>query len=1598
MGTVVVEQQSEIIIQMLHPHVGNWFKSKYGKLSEPQIQAIPRILNRKNVLVCAPTGSGKTLSAFLGILSNLAALNEKGKLENRVYCIYISPLKAVANDIRKNLILPLEEMGLEGNIRVSVRTGDTPQKEKIKMLKNAPHILITTPESFTILLNSRRFQEHLNKVEYVILDEIHELCASKRGTLLSAELEILEELSPGFVRIGLSATQSPIEEIAKYLGGFSARKPRRVEILNLDTSREYEIQIIYQPGIENKPRAEANLLIAKICAEIINRHRTVMIFTNTRKHTEELVQVLRGLGITAIDAHHGSLSRKRRLETEDSLKKGELRAVVTSTSLELGIDIGSVDCIIQISSPKSISKAIQRFGRAGHTLGGISMGYFISTDLLDFLECFTIIEKIERRELDHVEIPVNSLDVLAQVLIGMGIHRTWKIKEALKILKRAYAYHHLKKKELESVLHALSQPKTGRVDYHAKLEEFTTRRSAATYFYENVGTIPQEQNYQVFDEYGEHLGTLSEKFAEFLKPGDSFILGARVYDFVRRSSSKIFVKESTQKHATVPSWVGEINARTPELSRAIGETLEMLSQMDEPNLKKYLSRRCANEESVMYILTMIKKQKELGMPGNKKILVEWVEEEGRIASVVLSIAGRKVNEAVARYIASKLNLPCEMIVEDNGFAILTEDRIFLEALPNAEVFTTSMEKLIRNSDIFLTRFKQSAIRSFLILRNLRGKRASSFRISRQMESLLEKIHQKHPIYIEAMRESLYETLDLPNAVNFLERIKKRELQVYYGNGNNLSPFSLTLLNSVAKDSGFWIEKLRRIRKESEVKRYLLNEEILKFGFGSKEDALEFMQKYHVFHYPDENLEALVKEGKIHKGDVAGRKVYLYPDASSILEELKKGLKSKLLREICKYILTMPATAEEVATMLGVGHRDVEKTFQELLEDGNIVPVIVNGNEKFLSAPFLEFVLAKTSEYISRAEMDSRISAAVFGVKNIDECFQNFLGIRDPYVLFVRGLEKNWHPDDVLYGKYIGGRSVFVHVSDIPLLQSIYSLPLTENEKKVWKMLARPMSFSELKKYAGISSLRETLDKLEIGVLLKKKDGDPVIYEALPLYPRISEAEEICIERIVKGFGAVSVDFLSRYLNLPFEKVDAIVNNLVTKHKIKRAKILGTERTVFFSDEKLNGKMPESILLSAHDPYLEHRWAEIAGMLSEAYNLVYVSKSALAAFVNCEVRDDFLQVHSIWLKEENYIHLPEIWNWLIKYAKYRDVSIVHLNKIGGKWATEFTTYFKQGFFKSGSAIIHSELPYIEKVFPFDEIFARVLVLQGIPKLSNDALTVIEKYFGVMNEEELLLRAMRFAHPEELKNIYYAYGLSGGGYFTEQQISILKAIKSYGFAEGIAEEMKEILSNLDKPKTADELYSSVSISHRRFRAVLGTMLKTNIVYEAGGGILKITPEHGFSRTEATEFFIKKLLEQFGITNPSLISSYTRNLIRRDVAKNCLIKLVKEGLCAVGFVIENIEELFYIHNQFLSVKPSTFTGVISPEDRTVRYFSGIMKKLTGRSAPYIVLRNGKITGFAKAKRKGKAIYLEEFGGDEDSWEIFREYLYNRDYVLRK
>ncbi|MCL2890366.1 MAG: DEAD/DEAH box helicase, partial [Methanomassiliicoccaceae archaeon] len=427
----------EEVMGMMEPLVSAWFGERFDSLTEPQAKAIPMIHQRKNVLVSSPTGSGKTLTAFLSIINELTRYAAEGRLEERTYCIYISPLKALANDINRNLNTPLKEMmdvarerGMSvPEIRVAVRSGDTTQYERQKMLRKPPHILITTPESLAMVLEAPKFKERLRNVEWVILDEIHDICDSKRGAFLSITLERLRaHCDNDITRIGLSATLAPIEAIAGFLAGVDNGKARDVTLVESGTRKQLDLKVICPTDDMTTLSSEiVNSKMYDQLKELIDEHETTLVFTNTRSGAESVVYKLKERGMENIAVHHSSLGKETRLDVEERLKRGEIKCVVSSTSLELGIDIGSVDLVCQVGSPKSVAKGLQRIGRSGHSMGRTAKGRLLVFDQDDLVECAVMCRAAHRGDIDRVGIPENCLDVLAQAVVGMSLDSRWDV-------------------------------------------------------------------------------------------------------------------------------------------------------------------------------------------------------------------------------------------------------------------------------------------------------------------------------------------------------------------------------------------------------------------------------------------------------------------------------------------------------------------------------------------------------------------------------------------------------------------------------------------------------------------------------------------------------------------------------------------------------------------------------------------------------------------------------------------------------------------------------------------------------------------------------------------------------------------------------------------------------------------------------------------------------------------------------------------------------------------------------------------------------------------------------------------------------------------
>ena len=548
-------QDTEGLLAMLSPPVRNWFKDKFPDFTRPQKLAIPAIMDRKHLLLCSPTGSGKTLTAFLTVIDKLVRMALDGKLKKKVHCVYISPIKALANDIQRNLIGPLTEISERylpdraQEIKVGLRTGDTPQSERQRMLKHPPHILITTPESLAIAITSPKFQPIVSELEYMIVDELHSLVPTKRGVHLGLTLSYLDTLLQTPVqRIGISATMEPLEKVAEYLVSSDDRESRGDEshvcIAKVSGSRELDMDIIIPDNrfsdLSVMKVLEKNI---EVIADLIAAHTTTLVFANTRKMTETLVQRLRPHLGDLVAGHHGSMDKKIRLDVEKRLKHGHLRAVVTSSSLEMGIDIGSVDLVIQVGSPGDIATALQRIGRAGHHVGGIPRARFLPTSVDDLIELAALQSAIQKGEMDILHFPENCLDVVAQFMIGLVIINQIDIDEAYEVIVNAWSYRNFEYDDFIEVLDMLEEERRVWVDWEENI--YGKRGYSRMIYYTNIGTIAPDNSYLVFNAEGSVLGQLSGSFVSNLRSGDVILLGGSTYRVTNIQGTRVNVTAVT---------------------------------------------------------------------------------------------------------------------------------------------------------------------------------------------------------------------------------------------------------------------------------------------------------------------------------------------------------------------------------------------------------------------------------------------------------------------------------------------------------------------------------------------------------------------------------------------------------------------------------------------------------------------------------------------------------------------------------------------------------------------------------------------------------------------------------------------------------------------------------------------------------------------------------------------------------------------------------------------------------------------------------------------------------------------------------------------
>ena len=819
----------EQIRHILHPIIDRWFFTRFKEFSLPQLFGVMEIHSRNNILVSAPTGATKTLTAFLSILNELIDSSEKGILENRVYCVYVSPLRALSEDIKVNLVEPLSEMeeisGKKLNVRVAVRTGDTSTSERAKMLKEPPHILITTPESLAIMLTSIKFSELLKNVEWFIADEIHALAENKRGVHLSLSIERLNRISPSMTRVGLSATIAPLEEIAKFLVGYENGKLRQCKVVDVQFIKSMDLKVLSPlPDLVGAEYALMHNSMYALIDDLIQSHRTTLIFTNTRSATERVVHFLKEKYpkkyTENIGAHHGSLSKTLRHNIEKRLRKGELKVIVSSTSLELGIDIGYIDLVVCLGSPKSVARFLQRAGRSGHKLHDTVKARIIVLDRDDLVECSALLKSAVEKKIDKIHIPKNCLDVLAQQIHGMSLEQKWNVKDLFNMIKQSYCYHEVGFRDFIEVVEYLAGKYISLEDRHiyAKIwyDEETGElgrkgKMSRVIYMTNIGTIPEESYITV--KAGEQIiGHIDEAFLERLHRGDVFVLGGEKYEFLYAKGMVAYANASVYRPPTIPSWFSEMLPLSFELALDIGRFRKLMNEMFCSNKAKneildfifgylYVDKNAA-ESIYDYFYEQFNYAE---IPSHSRIIVEHYSDDKnkRKYSLFHTLYGRRVNDCLSRALAFAIartqHRDVEIGINDNGFYVAHDKSInAMQAfnLVKSKELRKILEMAIEHTEVLKRRFRHCAARAMMILRSYMGHQK---RVGRQQVSSMillnavKRISNDFCILKEARREVLEDLMDIENAAKVIEGIEQKKILVKEININLPSPFAFNLI-------------------------------------------------------------------------------------------------------------------------------------------------------------------------------------------------------------------------------------------------------------------------------------------------------------------------------------------------------------------------------------------------------------------------------------------------------------------------------------------------------------------------------------------------------------------------------------------------------------------------------------------------------------------------------------------------------------------------------------------------------------------------------------------------------------------------------------
>lgn len=870
------------LFSALHPELSQWFKRRFKTFSPAQRFAVPSILEGNSTLLSSPTGSGKTLAAFLGVFDYLRKHFDPSDKAHRIQAIYVSPLRALAYDLQKNLQTPLDELGWTW-LKVGSRTGDTPAKDRAAMKRRPPHILVTTPESLTLLLSQPDWVPALSHVRFLIADELHALAENKRGALLMASVERLEDLrhsrwqpsraeglppteparstqsarvdtpepKPSLVRIGLSATVAPLESVAQFLVGMQ----RPCHVIEVTQTKPALIEV-FSP-LRRAPYPPAGYTATRVLKElgqILEKKRTTLIFTNTRSGAESvglrLKQLLPSLA-PKIEVHHASLDRAVRLEVEDKLKRGELRAVVCSTSLEMGIDIGTIDTVVMVSAPKGVARALQRIGRSGHSMGETSHGLLVATNINDLAECTVTARMMESRRLEPVQFSRNPLDVLAQQIVGLAIFGSVTPDEAFLLLRKSHPFHDLSRASFDRVLRYLEgggrsleqnyRSVFGKITLDAEGRLNITSPRVARAFYQNIGTIASDSMVTV--QLGRrNLGQVEESFMKRLRPGDVFVLNGRTVRLVetRLLTAKVAVANSSLP--TVPRW----NANKMPLGSGLAEAVvamrtdcaavlekALAPEEDSPRTEPLSTETPAlvsherglsaltaffrddygltNDNAIALGRHFLLQRQVSAIPTRDFLLVESYREQDVHNYFFHALIGRSANDALSRIIAQRVQATrggnALVTIDDYGFLLSLRDFQASDRIEDWKPLfkragaEDDLRTALGDSSLVKWQFRGTAQTGLMVPRRVHGEERGTRSLQWSSEIIFDVLRRHepdHPLLTEAYEEATLRFLDLPRALTFLDQAT--ELPWQLRKVERVSPFSFGIYVSKIKET------------------------------------------------------------------------------------------------------------------------------------------------------------------------------------------------------------------------------------------------------------------------------------------------------------------------------------------------------------------------------------------------------------------------------------------------------------------------------------------------------------------------------------------------------------------------------------------------------------------------------------------------------------------------------------------------------------------------------------------------------------------------------------------------------------------------------